>query len=100
MENKYINLAREIVLSEIDKKNISVVLFGSRATGNERHDSDIDIGFWGKCELENSLLIRISEKLEASIIPYHFDLIDLSKTNQAFKKQAIKDGVVWNKAMA
>jgi len=97
-ENKYIGIAREIVLNLIDKENVTVFLFGSRAGNNFIHDSDIDIGFLSNNILDNKLFNRISESLEESLVPYHFDLIDFNKTDEAFKNSALKNIELWNKA--
>ena len=64
MNEDYINIAKEIVLSIIDKNKITVVLFGSRADGSNRNDSDIDIGFISNEKIDNFLIGKIRESLE------------------------------------
>ena len=96
--NKYLKLTREIVLSFIDKENVTIFLFGSRTGKNIKHDSDIDIGFLSKNKLEQKLFSRIMEALDASIIPYHVDLIDFGNVDKEFKKIALREIEIWNKA--
>jgi len=50
-----------------------VVLYGSRAMGNYRNGSDIDIALKGK-ELNLHLLNRISLELDDLMLPYTFDI--------------------------
>lgn len=50
-----------------------VTLYGSRAMGNHRPGSDIDLTFKGK-DLNLRILNRISDKLDDLLLPYTFDL--------------------------
>ncbi len=50
-----------------------VVLYGSRAKGNYKNGSDIDLTFAGNA-LTLSLLNKISLKLDDLYLPYTFDL--------------------------
>ena len=96
--NNYIKKAKEIVLNFINKDKITVFLFGSRADGTYRSDSDIDIGFLSNEKIDNSLFGKIRYALEESIAPYHFDLVDFSKTDNELKKIANKQIIIWNKS--
>ncbi len=97
LKTDFIELTKEIVLSLIDKKTISVFLFGSRASRDERFDSDIDIGLWSEEKIDISLIREISDAIEESIVPFHIDIIDFSKVNSQFKKIATKNIIIWNK---
>lgn len=50
-----------------------VVLYGSRATGNYRPGSDIDLTLMGK-QLTYAQLSQIETKLEELMLPYSIDL--------------------------
>lgn len=50
-----------------------VILYGSRAKGNFRLDSDIDLALKGK-ELTLTLLFEIDRKLDDLLMPYKTDL--------------------------
>ena len=54
---------------EIDK----AVLYGSRAKGNYRNGSDIDLTLFGN-GLNFSLLTRLDNELDDLLLPYKFDL--------------------------
>lgn len=49
------------------------LLFGSRAMGNYRDNSDIDLCLHGK--IDEKLLARIAAELEELPLPYRFDLV-------------------------
>ena len=72
-------------LSDTQMEQISVILnnesvtraaiFGSRAKGNHRSNSDVDIAVWG-----NDLNIgRILTELDELPMPYKFDVVDYEK---------------------
>ena len=54
---------------EIEK----AVLYGSRAKGNYRTGSDIDLTLFGP-QLNHSLLARIDDELDDVLLPYKIDL--------------------------
>ena len=49
-------------------------LYGSRAKGNQRKGSDIDLALCGDADLTLKVLCKIAEDLEALSLPYTFDL--------------------------
>ena len=51
----------------------SAVLYGSRAKGNYKPGSDIDLTLHGK-DLTTATLADIADKLEDLLLPYTFDL--------------------------
>ncbi len=94
---KYVNTTREIILSLIDNEKVSVFLYGSRATGQEEHGSDIDIGLWSTEKIDKSILRKINEAIEESIVPYRVDVVDFTNVDENFKKTALKKIEIWNK---
>lgn len=50
------------------------VLYGSRAKGNYKNGSDIDLTLIGGDDLTLDVLYRILDELEDSTLPYTFDL--------------------------
>lgn len=93
---KYLEEAREIVLSFEEIKEYAVFVFGSRADGSAHQRSDIDIGVLGKQALPAIIKLSIEEKLEESNIPLRVEVIDFYNADQAFKNQAFKNRIVWN----
>ena len=54
-----------------------VKIYGSRAKGNYRHGSDIDLTFIGY-NIDMKLLNKISVNLDDLLLPYSFDLSIMS----------------------
>ncbi|MBI2346639.1 MAG: nucleotidyltransferase domain-containing protein [Deltaproteobacteria bacterium] len=59
-----------------------VVIFGSRAIGNFKRASDIDLAVRGK-NIDLHLLGKMKARLEETIpVPYFFDLVDVGAITQ------------------
>ncbi|MCK5029261.1 MAG: nucleotidyltransferase domain-containing protein [Bacteroidales bacterium] len=58
-----------IQFNEIDK----VILYGSRAKGNNKYSSDIDITLKGE-GLSLSILNKVCTKIDDLLLPYTFDI--------------------------
>lgn len=68
------------------------VVFGSRAKGNYRKNSDIDIALFGKTDFFESERIRF--ELNELPLPYKFDVILYSDIkNQELKKHIDRIGI-------
>ena len=57
------------------------VLYGSRAKGNYKNGSDIDLTLCGGADLTLNVLYRISDELDDLLLPYTIDLSILSQIN-------------------
>ena len=77
------------LLSIFEKhKNIDeVIIYGSRAIGNYKEGSDIDLTLIGK--IDYSELFDIKEEIENSNIPYLVDLSIFQKLNSESLKEHI-----------
>ncbi|MBM7559021.1 nucleotidyltransferase family protein [Marinitoga litoralis] len=66
-----------------------VLIFGSRAMGNYKKGSDIDLAIKGK-EITRDLLLKISFYLnEETYLPYFFDIVDYNKIDNLDLKNHI-----------
>ena len=92
----YIDIVKQIVLKHIPKDNFAVFLFGSRAVGNAKPLSDIDIGILGLEPLPIIIKADLETALEESIVPYKIDLIDFYQVDKDFKKEALITIQIWN----
>ena len=90
-------LCQRILYQHLDTSQYGVFLFGSRARGTARRNSDIDIGIIGKQPLPWLLIEDIQEIMEESDLLYEVDLVDFSQLNDpAFKRFALNNIVWWN----
>ena len=72
---------------EVDK----AIIFGSRAMGNFKKGSDVDIALFGD-KVNFSIVAKIKEKLqEESPMPYLFDIVDFTHSNSTTLKEHIQE---------
>lgn len=85
-----INIIKEY--NEVTK----AVIFGSRARGDYKNTSDIDIALFGD-SLDNTINTKIFYEIEELYIPYKIDLINFNTLgdNNKIKENILKEGV-WN----
>ena len=73
------------------------VLYGSRAKGNYKNGSDIDLSLFGK-ELTYSIYTNIIDALDDLLLPYKIDLsIFESLENISLKEHIQRVGIVFYK---
>lgn len=85
LDQKTINEIKRIVFQFLNRKTDKVFLFGSRAIGNGRKFSDIDIGIKSSRAISVKTMFEIEEAFEVSEIPYTIDVVDFSKVAERFK---------------
>ena len=81
----------KIILSllQAEKAVEQAIVFGSRAKGNYRNGSDVDIALKGR-NLDFSIVSHLSYVLnEETPLPYRFDLLNY----QALNNDALKDHI-------
>jgi len=67
------------------------MVFGSRAMGNFKNGSDVDIALFGS-EVTTKIAIDISASLNEKLpLPYHFDAIGYSSNQEESLKKHIDD---------
>lgn len=71
-----------------------IFLFGSRAEGNYSRNSDIDIGVMAE-HIDQGVIIKIKEIIEESFVPFKVDIVDFSRVNDSFRREALKRTVQW-----
>jgi len=76
------------------KRQVRVILFGSRARKDNQYFSDIDIAIDSEKDL-NEDIIELKGIIEESTLPYKVDIIQLSRTSQTMREEIIKEGKVW-----
>lgn len=74
-----------------------VYLFGSRATGQYNAHSDIDIALDAGHPLDRFDVGEVRDMLNASNMPWSFDIVDLQTVGADFKKNIAAEGVLWAK---
>ena len=95
MENKNIVRIKQVVTDYFKDDDVKILLFGSRARKDNHAVSDVDIGIIpdGK-NIERKISV-LKEKIEGLNIPYKIEIVNLAEVSADFKKQALKDAVIW-----
>ena len=81
---------KNIVFRYLDSKKDKVFIFGSRAIGDNRKFSDVDLGIESKRKIPSNLVADLKEALEESDIPYTVDIVDFSSVTKRFKNLALR----------
>ncbi|MCX7759845.1 MAG: nucleotidyltransferase domain-containing protein [Hydrogenothermaceae bacterium] len=77
MEKIYtIEQLKEFIRNFLSGKDIKVYLFGSRARGNNRESSDIDLAFESEEDIDRQLTY-LRFVIEESNLPYKVDIVNL-----------------------
>ena len=87
---------RRLVLEAIENREIAAYLIGSRARGDARPRSDIDVALDGHGQpIPKMLLAELRERLEESLIPFTVDVVDLAEASAGLRAAARQEGVNW-----
>lgn len=86
---------KRCILSYLQDEPVTVILFGSRARGTANPGSDLDIGLIPHGEVNQKTVTLLREELEELCTPWIIELVDLSKTDEAFQSQALSDAKIW-----
>lgn len=91
------NVIEKILIVFRSNSNIQeAIIFGSRAIGNYREGSDIDITLKGNISFDN--LLRIESEIENQMLPYKFDVSIFEKLkNQKLKNHINRAGKIFYK---
>lgn len=75
----------------------NIYLFGSRASGKHSAHSDIDIALDTGKPLDPIAVLEVHDMLNASNIPYSFDIVDVQSIGQELKQKIYNEGIIWLK---
>lgn len=88
-------LARRLVREKLSRRAARVFLFGSRARGDARRASDIDIAIEAEVPLPAELLAEIRDALDESEILPRVDVVDLSRASEGLRQRVHEEGIEW-----
>jgi len=94
-ENKYILKLKELIIDFLKYDNVKVVLFGSRARGDNYISSDVDIGIIPQEKFAKNKITLLKENVENLNIPYKVEIVDFSEVSESFRKESLKEAMVW-----
>lgn len=83
---------RELVRKRLPQGTI-VYLFGSRARGDQRWNSDFDL--WVDAEISDTQLAEILEEIDASFVPFKVDIVTTPQLRGRFGEEIRKEAQRW-----
>jgi hypothetical protein len=92
----YLDRIRDIVVDALAGYPVTVYLFGSRARGDERWTSDVDVAVEPHGPLPARVLADLREALEKSTVPWRVEVVDLNGTTPEIRDRVRKEGIVWS----
>ena len=64
-----------------------VYIFGSRARGDYKQGSDIDLALDLGVKIDSNKIYAIKDRIEESTIPLHVDLVDINAVSEKFREK-------------
>ncbi|MFC6669704.1 nucleotidyltransferase family protein [Marinobacterium aestuariivivens] len=83
------------LLSEALGPDVVVFAFGSRARGEARTGSDLDLLLHADSPLDFGALAEAGESLAESDLPFKVDLLDDARISDEFRQRIAQDLVKW-----
>lgn len=94
LEQRHLDFILQVLQKNIPEKDTKFYIFGSRAKGNFKEYSDIDIAVeLPDKKLSADILGKILIEFNDSTLPYEVDVVDLNAIDEKFKK-LIKETLV------
>ncbi len=93
--NLYDEQIKNIIYETLGDNKVTIVLYGSRARGNARSNSDYDIALKSAEPISPAILSQIKFRLEESNIPFKIDIVDFLKISDELRRSILKEGVIW-----
>ncbi|AVR87832.1 nucleotidyltransferase family protein [Thauera aromatica] len=94
--NPDVSAAHKLIRCSLPPEAAKLWLFGSRARGDARRWSDIDIAVEPLRRLPPGLLAELREMLAESSLLLDVDLVDLSAASPALRNVIKEEGIAWN----
>jgi predicted nucleotidyltransferase len=84
-----------LLIGPLLKQNAKVWIFGSRARGDHKRFSDIDVLFElaSGAPLPPGWLATVLESLEESSLPYKVDVVNWSELAESYRESVLRDRV-------
>ena len=89
-------ILNQIVLSPLKSHGATVWIFGSRARGDHKAFSDVDIMYENKENTQFPLgfIGHLKDEIEESRLPFKVDLVDANEMAESYRSGVLADRVV------
>lgn len=90
----FISESEEKIIRDIFKKyklDSDIYVFGSRARGDHKKYSDLDICLKGKTKIDPEILLNLKNEFQDSDLPFTVDIVDWNDISEKFQKNIKND---------
>jgi predicted nucleotidyltransferase len=94
LSDEHWKIIEKLVLNPFRVHQATVWIFGSRARGDYREFSDLDVLYEASSSLPPGFISRMTENLEESRLPIKVDLVNKSDVAESYKTNIGKDMVL------
>lgn len=92
IRSDHLAMVRDILQKHVPQHTVWV--FGSRAKGNAKPYSDLDLCVVSDKPLDFSVLASLADDFSESDLPWRVDVVDWANTRESFRKIIAQDKVV------
>lgn len=94
LEERHWQIVEDLCLKVLKHHGARTWIFGSRARGDQKPFSDLDIMFSaGHQKVPLAVLGRIKSSLTESNLPIKVDVVDESEFAESYRQQALRDRI-------
>lgn len=93
LSEKHFQIVQDLAITPLKSCGARVWVFGSRARGDFRPFSDLDLLYQTATPLASGFLSKITEALEDSRLPIKIDLVQESDLAESYKENILRDRV-------
>ncbi len=94
-EARWLDQIRAIASRILAPYDVDLYLFGSRARGDARLASDIDLALEPKGALPSKALLQLADEFEESTVPVRVDVFDLRHAGVELRANVMHEGIQW-----
>lgn len=84
-----------MIVDFLKDDKVKIIIFGSRAREDNYPNSDVDIGIIPYERLDAVRIAILKERIENSNIPYKVEIVNFLEVSEEFKKEALKEVIIW-----
>ena len=95
LQSRWLGQIREIATQILAPYDVDLYLFGSRARGDARLASDIDLAIDPREDLPRSVFCQLSDGFEESNVPVRVELVDLRSASAVLRAKVLQEGIQW-----
>ena len=95
MDNIYVQKIRDLALGIFEHEDVRIILFGSRARGDNNRRSDVDIGIIPRGRFDSAKITVLRDRIDELNVPYKVEVVNFAEASPDFTREALKGAISW-----